>query len=320
MESSDHELILPLVGEENVCLPLSINAVAKYWNTDLPITEAVEIAKKYPNVNGSILIEGVELAERHGLRTLIINSSLDGLKKIIDMGIPPIVIIPGLQNIVQHASVLSGYDEKEKKIIHYIPQSEKEGTFQVGVIPEEKFDEMWSEDGRLTIVIAPPEIIDSIKIENKDTDKSNRLCFISEKQNLLKNPAEAILSLKKAIELNQKNSTAYCLLGGVVNEQNSLDCLGYYEKSIEINPKCYLAFRGLGNHYLKNKDHLKAEINYTKALEINPKRFGPIYKNRGIVRLEQNKNKEAKKDFESYLQSIPSAPDRKNIKEAIKEL
>lgn len=320
MESAEHELMLPLVNEENVCLPLSINAVAKYWNIDLPIAEAVEIAKKYPNVNGSILIEGVDLAERHGLKTLIINSSLQGLKNIIDMGIPPIVILPGLQNIVQHASVLSGYDVKEKKIIHYIPQSEKEGTFQVGVIPEKKFDEMWSEDGRLTILIAPPEIIESIKTENKDSDKSNRLCFISEKQNLLKNPTEAINSLKKAIDLNNENSTAYCLLGGILNEQNLPDCRSYYEKSIEINPKCYLAFRGLGNYYLKNKDNSKAEINYTKALEINPKRFGPIYKNRGIVRLQQNKKKEAKKDFESYLQSTPSATDRKNIKQAIKEL
>ena len=36
-------------------LPLSVNAVAKYWNIDLPMTEANEIASKYAGMNGSIL-------------------------------------------------------------------------------------------------------------------------------------------------------------------------------------------------------------------------------------------------------------------------
>mgnify|MGYP006969389072 CR=1 FL=1 len=73
MESSDHELILPIIKEDNICLPLSINAVSKYWNIDLPMSEAIEISKKYQNVNGSILIEGIELAERHGLASIIIH-------------------------------------------------------------------------------------------------------------------------------------------------------------------------------------------------------------------------------------------------------
>ena len=73
MKSSEHELLLPLVEEENIGLPLSVNAVSKYWSIDLPLPEAAEIAKKYSNVNGSILIEGIELAERHGLGSLILH-------------------------------------------------------------------------------------------------------------------------------------------------------------------------------------------------------------------------------------------------------
>ena len=116
MESSEHDLLLPQVEEENICLPLSVNAVSKYWNVDLPMIEAVEIAKKYPNVNGSILIEGIELAERHGLACKILHSSLNELKKFIDVGIPVIVILPGIHKTVQHASVISGYDENKKVI------------------------------------------------------------------------------------------------------------------------------------------------------------------------------------------------------------
>lgn len=320
MESSEHELLLPLVEEENICLPLSINAVAKYWNVDLPLSEAVDIAKKYPTVNGSILIEGIELAERHGLGSLILYSSLSELKKIIDMGIPPIVILPGIHDIVQHASVISGYDNTEKTIIHYIPQQDKEGSFQVGVIPEKKFDGLWAEDGRLMILLAPTDIVSSLKPDNKETEKSNRLCFIAERLYLQKRSSEAIDSLKKAIDIDRKNSTALSLLGGILNEQNSSECIEHYEKSISINDKCYLAYRGLGNYYLKNKKHEKAEHYYTKAITINPTRFGPIYKNRGIARLEQNKKSVAKQDFENYLKYTPHARDKQSILEALHDL
>src|SRR5574338_461037 len=115
---SEHELVLPPVTEENICLPLAVSAVSRYWDVSLPFAEAKEISKKYPNVRGSILIEGIEIAERHGLGSLILHSTLSELKKIIDMGIPPIVILPGLYETVQHASGISDYDEMEKTIIH----------------------------------------------------------------------------------------------------------------------------------------------------------------------------------------------------------
>ena len=119
-DDSGHELVLPPISDDdNICLPLSVNAVAKYWNIDLPIAEANEIASKYVGMNGSILIEGINLAERHGLSSLILHSSITELKQVIDMGIPPIVILPGLHDVVQHASVISGYDDNEKTIFHY---------------------------------------------------------------------------------------------------------------------------------------------------------------------------------------------------------
>ena len=75
----------------------SINAVShRYWDVNLPMASAVEIAKKYPKVSGSILIEGMELAERHGLGCIVLHSGMDELRKIINGGIPPIVILPGI--------------------------------------------------------------------------------------------------------------------------------------------------------------------------------------------------------------------------------
>ena len=310
-------LFLPLVeeDEENICLPLVVTAVSRYWGLDLPFSEAKEIAKKYPSMRGSIMIEGIELAERHGLASLILNSTIKELKKTVDMGIPPIVILPGIQDTVQHASIISGYDEVEKTIMHYLPHPDT-----VGAIPEQKFDQQWAEDGRLMLLVAPPDILSKVNPENKEMERSNRFCFISERLRLQRKLEDAINVLKKAIEISKNSSTALCLLGGMLNDQNSPDAVQYYQKSIEYNKQCYLAYRGLGNYYLKIKDYPNAEMYYSKSIEINPNRFGPIYKNRGLARLEQNKKTAAKEDFKTYLIQMPNASDRNNILEAIKEL
>jgi tetratricopeptide (TPR) repeat protein len=319
MESTDHQLLLPLVDEENICLPLPINVVSKYWNITLPMSEAIESSKQYANPNGSILIEGIESAERHGLKCKIIHSSLSELKKIIDAGIPPIVILPGIPEITQHASVISGYDDNEKTILHYIQKGNNEGEQQEGVIPQELFDKEWSEDGKMLIILAPPDILSSIKLDDSN-ETSNRLCFISERLILQKNIPEALESLKKAIELDGTNPTALYLLGSILNEQNSNDCIQYYEKCISISQRFYLAYVGLGNYYLKSNQFDKSEIHYSKAIKINPKRSAKIYKNRAYLKEKQKKNYEAKNDLKSYLKLFPKAKDRGIIEQAIREL
>ncbi len=320
MEQEDHQLLLPLVEEENICLPLPINVVSRYWNIELPMAEAIESAKKYSDFNGSILIEGIELAERHGLSSKIVHSSLTELKMIIDAGIPPIVILPGIPEITQHASVITGYNEDEKTILHYIQKGNQEGEQQEGAIPQDIFDREWSEEGRLLIIMAPSDTLSGIVLENNSQDKSNRLCFNSEKLNILKNSNEALAALKQAIELDSNNSTALHLYGSMLNQQNSLDCVSFYERSLKINNKSYLTFNGLGNFYLKINQFEKAENSYTKAIEINPKRSAKIYKNRAYLREKQNKNSDAKEDLKSYLKYFPKAPDRGIIEQAIREI
>ena len=319
-EEQEHQLLLPLVEDENICLPLPINVVSRYWNIELPMAEAVESAKKYSDFNGSIMIEGIELAERHGLSSKIVHSSLSELKTIIDAGIPPIVILPGIPEITQHASVITGYNEEEKTILHYIQKGNQEGEQQEGAIPQDVFDREWSEEGRLLIIMAPSDTLSGIIPENNSQDKSNRLCFNSEKLNILKNTNEAIVALKQAIELDSNNSTALHLYASMLNQQNSLDCVSFYERSLKINNKSYLTFNGLGNFYLKTNQFEKAENSYSKAIEINPKRSAKIYKNRAYLLEKQNKNSDAKEDLKSYLKYFPKAPDRGIIEQAIREI
>ena len=319
MEYSDHELVLPLVEEENTCLPLPINVVSKYWSIDLPMAEAIANSKKYPGFTGSILIEGIELAERYGLACRIIHSSLSELKKIIDVGIPPIVVLPGIPEITQHVSIVSGYDDEERTIYHYIQKGTQEGQQQEGVIPQDIFDKEWSEDGRLLIILAPSEILSSIKIDESEA-KANRLCLVSERLNIQKNHTTALDSLKKAVDLNPANSTVLQMFGAMLNEHNSRNCVEFYKKCISINDRCYLAYNGLGNYHLKSNEFGTAESFYTRAIKINPKRSAKIYKNRAYLREKQHKNSQARDDLKSYLKLYPKAKDRGIIEQAIREL
>ena len=319
-EEQEHQLLLPLVEEENICLPLPINVVSKYWNIELPMAEAIESSKKYSDFNGSIITEGIELAERHGLSCKIVHSSLDELKKIIDSGIPPIVILPGIPEITQHASVITGYNEEENTILHYIQKGNQEGEQQEGAIPQDVFDREWSEEGRLLIIISPSEKLSNITLENYSQDKSNRLCFKSEKLNILKNYPEVLSSLKESIELDSNNSTALHLYATMLNQQNAPECVSFYEKSLKINTRSYLSFNGLGNFYLKTNEFEKAENYYSKAIEINPKRSAKIYKNRAYLREKLGKNSDTKEDLKSYLKYFPKAPDRGIIEQAIREI
>ena len=320
MEQEDHELLLPLVDEENICLPLPVNVVSKYWNVDLPMAEAIEIAKKYSGFNGSVLIEGIELAERHGLICKIVHSSLSEIKKVIDTGIPPIVILPGIPEITQHASIITGYNDDEKTILHYIQKGTQDGEQQEGAIPQTIFENEWNEEGKLMIVIAPSDILNGLKLENESLAKSNRLCLEAERHSILKNSSEVISTLKQALEIDENNSTALHLLGSILNEQNSQECIKFYENCLKLNPNSYLTYNGLGNFYLKTGQLEKALEYYNKAIDVDGKRSAKIYKNRAYLLEKQKRSVEAKEDLKTYLKLFPKAPDRGIIEQAIREL
>ena len=313
MESQpEHFISLPLVSknEDSADLPLVINVVLKYWGEDIsPATPAAS------NERGVTMIHGIELAQKRGIESYIYKSSMADLKKRIDQGIPPIVIMPGIKATVQHAMVVSGYDSEEGRILTYVPEPDT-----VGAIPEQKFEQDWEQDDMTAIIMLPSDMKDILKNEVLKFATSNRVCFEAEGLRQNGNINEAIERLQRAVEIDPDNSQAWVLLGGSYNEANSDRAILCYENAVKLNPKSYLAYRGLGNYYLKEKDYSLAEAYYSKAIDINSFRFSPIYKNRAIARMQIGNNKGAKEDLTRYLEQLPTAQDRKSIEEALMEL
>jgi Tfp pilus assembly protein PilF len=305
----EHFISLPLLSknEQSADVPLVISIVMKYWGEDIFPQEAGRADKI-----GSPMIHGIEHAESRDFACYIYNSSMKDLKKRIDQAIPPIVIIPGIQGIVQHAMVVSGYNTEERRILIYVPEPDA-----VGAIPESKFAHDWEQDDMTAIVIIPSDMKDLLADGNLKFAKSNRICFEAEGLREDGKNDEAVALLRKAIEIDSDNAQAWSLLGGIYNEINSDQAVSCYEKAIELNSKYYLAYRGLGNYYLKKKDYTLAEAYYSKAIDINPSRFGPIYKNRAIARMQLSNNESAREDLIKYLEQMPAADDRKSVEEAL---
>ena len=314
---SEHTLILPLLDnkKDHVCLPLAINVILSYWGEYNLDREAEERSRKYKDLKGSIFIEGIEIAETRGYLVKIFKSNLQILKKKIDQGIPSIVIMPGLKETIQHATVVTGYDPKENRIITYVPEPDT-----VGSIPEKKFLELWEQDGSLAITIIPNDMKNINEEDNSNKDPTYKMCFEAERLLYIGKITEAIEKLRKAIDINKNNELALDMLGSIFNEIKSDEAKNYFEASLKLNPKFYLAYRGIGNYYLRKEKYLLAEKYYSLAISINPNRFGPIYKNRGIVRLQLDDNKGAISDLTSYLDHCPNAHDKNNIELALREL
>ena len=301
--------------EENTCLPLVINVVSKYWGEELSLLEAEQIAKKYVGIKGSVMIEGIELAEKHGLKGYVYRGSLEDIKRKIDQGIPVIVILPGIQETIQHANIICGYDPDESRILTYVPEPET-----VGAIPEIRFQQDWKQDDMVSIVLVPEDMKQIVEKENHKFKESNRICLEVEKLRHEGKVAEARGKISDAVKRDNENAQAWCIMGSILNEQNSLEAVSSYQESINSNPCYYLAFRGLGNYYLKNNDFQNAEIHYSKAIKINPLRFGPIYKNRAIVRMELGDKMGCREDLLKYLEQVPNAADNLSIRDALNQL
>jgi tetratricopeptide (TPR) repeat protein len=139
----------------------------------------------------------------------------------------------------------------------------------------------------------------AIEIDPKDADAYHSRGFAWEEKGDL---AKAIADYTKAIEINPKNADAYRDRGSAWGKKG--DCnkaIGDLTKAIEINPKDAYAYNNRGNAWYrkgdpdayypsynqvlgivwrKNEDNVKAILDYTKAIEINPK-YASAYYGRG---------------------------------------
>jgi len=312
------QITLPLVSkdEDNVVFPLVINVLTKFWGEITPDDEIFQRTILYPSHRGTIFVEGLEIIEKKfNLLSKVYRGSLDDLKKRLSQGIPLIVILPGINETIQFATIVTGYDPEENRLITYVPEPDS-----FGAIPEEKFFSEWAQEDFLTIMIYPEDTKDILKNSSFMFEKTNRISLEAERLKIQGKTKDALELLTTTLAGNNEgknNPQILLMIAGILNEQDDEKCVELYERIIELNPKFYLAHRGLGNYYLKRKNYSRSKQHYQDAINISPLRYGPIYKNIGITFLNLGDEISAKESFREYLRLVPNAPDGKNILEFI---
>jgi tetratricopeptide (TPR) repeat protein len=89
---------------------------------------------------------------------------------------------------------------------------------------------------------------------------------------------QAIKSYRKAVELEPKNAAAYNMIGMAyrfkynqsANPEWKAKEIAAFQKSIEINPKYWVALVNLGTTYYYQGDKAKAAPLFKQALALNP--------------------------------------------------
>ncbi len=314
--SNNHQIVLPLVdkSEDNVVFPLVLNVLTRFWGEEIPLDEIEKRSVNYKNYRGTLFIEGLDIIEKKlGLSYITYKGSIADIKKRINQGFPLIVILPGIGDIVQFATIICGYDSEEKRVLTYVYEPDS-----YGAIPEDRFVNEWSQDDYFSILIYPKDMENIIAKDDFTFKKSNRIYLEAERLKLLGKSNDALAQLNNALKIdknenNEENPQVLCMMAGMLNELNDKTCIPIYEKVIKICPQFYLAYRGLGNFFLKEKNYELSKKYYLKAIGINPLRFGPIYKNLGIVYSNLGDDVSAKDSFKKYLEYVPNAIDKENI-------
>ena len=111
-----------------------------------------------------------------------------------------IVVLPGIGDIIQFATIVCGYDDNEDRIITYVPEPDS-----YGAIPVNKFEDEWSQDDYFSILIFPKDMYDIFKNDVFEFDKSNRIYLETERLKIQGKLQESIDLLKSIMNNNLSN-------------------------------------------------------------------------------------------------------------------
>ena len=127
--------------------------------------------------------------------------------------------------------------------------------------------------------------------------------------------------MEQAARMAPKNAQAWITLGNaLMDAQRFGEAVDAYEKALALEPKNVPVLVDQGTCYRGIGKFDKAEEQYRKALKIDPN-FPNGHRNLGVVLgFDLNRKAEAIKEFNRYLELVPSGPEADSARKAIQEL
>jgi protein O-GlcNAc transferase len=120
---------------------------------------------------------------------------------------------------------------------------------------------------------------------------------------------EAILNLKKALEINPNIPEAYYNLGNIYAQKKNdqLKAIEFYQKAVALKPGHMLTHFNLGNALLNSQQVELALLEFQEASRLKPD-YMPSQMNLGLSQLRLGKMSQAKSTYEVALLKQPDNP------------
>ncbi len=125
-------------------------------------------------------------------------------------------------------------------------------------------------------------------------------------------PAEAIVVLQRALDLDPKNAVLRNNLAVALDKEGKKnEALASFQEAVRLKPDYSDALHNLGNHLRRMGRHPEAEAEYRKALKLIPN-SPDLCNHMGITLLAQAKHGEAEACFRRGLRLKPDHPEAHN--------
>ncbi|HYF00993.1 MAG TPA: tetratricopeptide repeat protein [Planctomycetota bacterium] len=212
------------------CGPETLCAVVTYWGKPATVEELSHLVRD-PKVGGIYSADVPLYARRKGLKATVLEGTIGRLKKAVDRGVPPIVMVAsGGGNF--HFFVVSGYSDRERVVV-----VEEYGD-RKRLLGYDEMEEIWPSAGRLLIELEVP-----------GAEDLHRQAAHLEAEGLW---AEAAEAYRGALALDPEHFEARTGLGNCLLAQGKLEAArDAYREALRLQPADARILNNLANVYVE---------------------------------------------------------------------
>ena len=229
------------------CGPESLAAVMDYWGRPADVQDVSQKVRD-PRKVGISSADASLVALLRGLKATYVDGSVGRIKRAIDRGVPPIIMVESGGGLF-HFFVVTGYNDREHVIV-----CEEYGAGK-RLIGYEELEPVWRKPGHFMV-----------EIEASKADDLYREAGIRESKGL---HAEAEVLFRKALELDPEHYESRVGLGNALLYLGKLEpALAEYRKARETNSADPRVLNNLAHLLLELKRELpEAEAMAWRAVE-----------------------------------------------------
>ncbi|CAM36876.1 conserved hypothetical protein [Leishmania braziliensis MHOM/BR/75/M2904] len=113
------------------------------------------------------------------------------------------------------------------------------------------------------------------------------LCVVANAYSLIKDPRDALVMLKRAVQVAPTLAYAHALHGyELLGQDNKAEAEAAFKAALSVDPSLYIAYAGLGERFMREEQVDKARGYYKEAVKLNPtpaimNRFALTYHRQG---------------------------------------